>query len=81
MISKSLLSAVASAFLLMGCCTTSHVAWEYKVLRIYDESEHSSLDKELSTLGAEGWTVVSSSWVNNPPMASHLIFVLKKAKK
>jgi hypothetical protein len=80
--SKSLLVVVASALLMAGCCTSRHTAaWDYKVLRSYDESEHSSLEGELNRLGAEGWTVVSSSWVVDPPRAAHLIFVLKKPKK
>ena len=81
-ISRSLLAAVASASLLAGCSSTRHGSvWNYKVLRSYSESNHSPLEKELRALGAEGWNVVSSSYVVDPPQAPHHIVILKKRKE
>jgi hypothetical protein len=79
---KPFMAIVAGALLATGCCTTHHhaAAWDYKVLRSYDESNHSSLEKELNALGAEGWTVVSSSWVVDPPGPPHHVVILKRPK-
>jgi hypothetical protein len=76
---RLILAAFASALLVTGCCSTPRgVAWDYKVVRSYDESMHSSLEKELRALGAEGWSVVSSSWVADPPQ--HMLVILKKPR-
>jgi outer membrane biogenesis lipoprotein LolB len=75
--SKIALIAIASSFLLVGCCTTKQCCttpqvtkWEYKTLQT------SVSDTTLDQYGAEGWSVVSAG--ARPSGAP--FFLLKRAK-
>jgi hypothetical protein len=70
---KFLMLAVASAFLLTGCCTSHRVtAWEYTTVRSIDA---------VNALAKEGWSVAGFTEYQNSGNPITQVFVMKRPRQ
>jgi hypothetical protein len=66
---------VAASIMLAACRTAPNLPdWRYRVLESYTPD----LERQLNVLGAEGWTVVSSSTVASSPAEAPRVAVILK---
>jgi hypothetical protein len=66
---------VAATAMLAACRTAPSLpVWDYRILESYTVN----LERQLNVLGAEGWTVVSSSTVGSPPAEAPRVAVILK---